>query len=88
MFRCPRCHMHFSWAKSLKRHINTMHVPAEYQCSACKRTFNRKDSFDRHKRNMHKGHSLYGAAIVNLKSVTEPHNFHKYCMEPHDFCHY
>ena len=42
------------WDKYLMLHRKTLHSDSRYQCNACKRTFNRKDSFERHKWLMHK----------------------------------
>ena len=62
---CQDCGLRFTWDKSLVLHRKTLHSLSQYQCSACKRMFNRRDSFERHKRLMHKGHVKWGLAIHN-----------------------
>ena len=43
----------------------TGHSGTQFQCSTCKRTISRKDSFERHKWLMHKGHVIWGLSIHN-----------------------
>ena len=57
---CGDCGKRFTWNKSLMLHRKSRHSGTQYQCSTCKRMFNRMDNFERHKRLMHKGHVIWG----------------------------
>ena len=47
---CPRCQQHFSVPFALQRHIATVHSGGRnFRCSKCKRSFSRKDTFERHR---------------------------------------
>ena len=62
---CEDCRKRFTRDKSPMLHRKTHHSCTQYQCSTCKRTFHREDSFERHKRPMHIGHVIWGLSIHN-----------------------
>ena len=74
---CRWCGCFYQWQKSLQRHMETIHADIRYKCSACKRTFNRKDNFERHKKRLHPSHirlhlPVYNELEQRRESIMEP----------------
>ena len=78
---CRWCGCFYQWQKSLQRHVETIHADIRYKCSACKRTFNRKDNFERHKKRLHPSHirlhlPVYNELEQRRESIMEPPKWH------------
>ena len=63
MLLCKQCKRCFQWTKTFQRHMRNIHDAVRYKYHACTKTFNRKDSFVRHKKRMHKAHEIFGVSV-------------------------
>ena len=58
-YKCGLCENSFSTAKSLTRHISSLHEKKKFRCNICSKEFGRKDNIMAHTRKFHEGHHVF-----------------------------
>ena len=52
-FKCSECNSSFSQAKSMRKHLQSIHLGAKFPCSECEKIYNCIDNLNRHKKSVH-----------------------------------
>ncbi|KAI0246958.1 hypothetical protein BJV78DRAFT_1157513 [Lactifluus subvellereus] len=50
---CYECNLKFTRESDAMRHMNTVHLKQEHECTICRKTFSRRDALQRHEKNKH-----------------------------------
>ena len=51
--KCILCEKTFKWRSAARLHERTIHGNSQYDCSICKKVFNRMDNYRRHMKTKH-----------------------------------